>query len=104
MNTDFLLTFNDKINDSWKYTITAGANRFDQKIHYAYAEASQLALPSIYTLANSRAPLLGNSENFDKRINSIYGTANASYENQLYLDFTYRNDWSSTLPEENNSF
>lgn len=104
MNTDFLLTFNDKINDSWKYTITAGANRFDQKIHYAYAEASQLALPSIYTLANSRAPLLGNSENFDKRINSVYGTANASYENQLYLDFTYRNDWSSTLPEANNSF
>lgn len=104
MNTDFLISFNDKINESWKYNLTAGGNRFDQKIHYAYSEASQLALPEIYTLANSRAPLKGNSENFNKRINSIYGTANFSYENELYVDLTYRNDWSSTLPEDNNSF
>ncbi|MFI8378546.1 SusC/RagA family TonB-linked outer membrane protein [Leeuwenhoekiella sp. NPDC079379] len=104
INTDFLLSYKDQITDSWNYNVSAGANRFDQKIHYAYAEASQLALPSIYTLANSRAPLKGNSENFNKRINSIYGFANVSYENQLYIDLTYRNDWSSTLPEENNSF
>ncbi|MCG2462690.1 SusC/RagA family TonB-linked outer membrane protein [Flavobacteriaceae bacterium F89] len=104
LNIDFLLTYNNEINDSWDYTLTAGANRLDQKIHYAYAEASQLALPEIYTLANSRAPLLGNSENFNKRINSVYGTANFAYQNELYVDLTYRNDWSSTLPDGNNSF
>lgn len=104
MNTDFLLTYQNQINDRWDYTLTAGANRLDQKIHYAYAEASQLALPEIYTLANSRAPLKGNSEDFNKRINSVYGTANFAYENELYIDLTYRNDWSSTLPEGNNSF
>ncbi len=104
LNTDVLLTYNNEINDSWDYTLTAGANRLDQKIHYSYAEASQLALPEIYTLANSRAPLLGNSENFNKRINSVYGTANFAYQNELYVDLTYRNDWSSTLPDGNNSF
>ncbi len=104
MNTDVLLSYNDKINENWDYALSAGANRLDQKIHYAYSEASQLALPEIYTLANSRAPLLGNSENFNKRINSVYGTANFAYQNELYVDLTYRNDWSSTLPEENNSF
>ncbi len=104
MNTDFLLTYQNQLDSNWEYTLTAGANRFDQKIHYAFAEASQLALPSIYTLANSRAPLRGNSENYNKRINSVYGTANFSYQNELYVDLTYRNDWSSTLPDGNNSF
>jgi TonB-linked SusC/RagA family outer membrane protein len=104
LNMDFLFTYKDSFNTDWDYTLTAGANRFDQKINYSFAEASQLALPEIYTLANSRAPLLGNSENLDKRINSIYGTANFAFRNELYVDLTYRNDWSSTLPDGNNSF
>ncbi len=104
LNTDFLFTYRNKFNKDWHYTFTAGANRLDQKINYSYSEASQLAIPEIYTLANSRAPLLGNSENLVKRINSIYGTANFAYQNELYVDFTYRNDWSSTLPNGSNSF
>ncbi|WP_019037546.1 SusC/RagA family TonB-linked outer membrane protein [Psychroflexus tropicus] len=104
MNSDLLLTYQDKINEDWNYTLTAGANRLDQEIEYSFSEASQLALPEIYTLANSRSPLLSNSERFKKRINSVYSTANFAYKDELYADFTFRNDWSSTLPSENNSF
>ncbi len=104
LNTDFLLTYKNNINQDWLYTLTAGGNRFDQKINYSYAAASQLAIPEIYTLANSRAPLLGNSENLDKRVNSIYSTVNFEYRNHFFVDLTYRNDWSSTLPDGNNSF
>ncbi|MEA1786433.1 SusC/RagA family TonB-linked outer membrane protein [Arenibacter sp. GZD96] len=104
INTDVLLSYKDQINTDWKYSVSAGANRFDQIVNYKFAEASQLAIPGIYTLANSRTPLKGVSEKFTKRINSIYGTANLAYKNWLYVDATYRNDWSSTLPENNNSF
>jgi len=104
MNTDLLLSYRNKINEDWDYTLTAGANRFDQEIQYSFSEASQLALPEIFTLANSRSPLLGNSESFKKRINSVYSTVNFAFKNELYADFTFRNDWSSTLPSENNSF
>lgn len=104
LNTDVLVSYKDAINDDLKYTVSAGANRFDQEIKYSYAEASQLALPGIYTLANSRTPLKGDSRLFEKQINSIYGTGNLSYKDALYLDVTYRNDWSSTLPSNNNSF
>ncbi|MEQ9438820.1 MAG: SusC/RagA family TonB-linked outer membrane protein [Cyclobacteriaceae bacterium] len=99
INSDILLSYNDRINEDWYYTVSAGANRFDQQIHYQYAEASQLALPEIYTLANSRTPLAGNSQQFNKRINSVYGTGNISYRSWVYLDVTLRNDWSSTLPD-----
>lgn len=104
MNTDFLLSYTDEINENFKYNASIGANRFDQKIGYKYTEASQLSLPDIYTLANSKAPLTGNNEVFEKRINSVYGMANIGFKNTLFFDVSLRNDWSSTLPLDNNSF
>ncbi len=104
LNTDVLISYKNAVNNYWKYTISGGANRFDQDIEYSYSEASQLAIPDIYTLANSKSALVAESNTFTKRINSIYTTGNLAYKNSLYFDFTYRNDWSSTLPEGNNSF
>lgn len=104
INSDFLFTWKDQINKDIKYSVSAGGNRLDQKINYEYTEASQLAVPGVYTLANSRVPLIGSSQIFDKRINSLYGIGNVSYKNIYYLDLTVRNDWSSTLPADNNSF
>lgn len=104
MNTDFLLSYSDAINTDFDYNISVGANRFNQEIGYKFTEASQLSLPGIYTLANSKAPLTGNNELLQKRINSVYGTGNISYRDELFLDLTVRNDWSSTLPANNNSF
>ncbi len=104
MNTDVLLTFRDRINEAFKYSVSAGANRMDQQTNYSYSSANQLAVPGIYSLSNSRVPLQGTSESFDKRINSIYALGNIGYRNYLFVDLTLRNDWSSTLPEDNNSF
>ena len=39
-----------------------------------------------------------------KRLVGIYGEFRATYKNILYLTVTGRNDWSSTLPVENNSY
>ncbi len=104
LNTDLLISYKDIINEDWSYSLSAGANRLDQRIKYQFSEASQLALPGIYTLANSRTPLKGDSQLFEKSIHSIYGTGDIAYQNSVYLNLTYRNDWSSTLPENNNSF
>ncbi|SFO78147.1 TonB-linked outer membrane protein, SusC/RagA family [Algoriphagus ornithinivorans] len=104
MNSDILLTYSDQFNSDWLYSVSAGANRLDQKINYSYTEANQLALPGIYTIENSRVPLRGSSQIFDKRINSVYAFGNFSYRSVLFIDLTLRNDWSSTLPAENNSF
>jgi hypothetical protein len=37
-------------------------------------------------------------------VNSLYGSLNVAYDNFLYLDVSARNDWSSTLSEENRSY
>lgn len=39
-----------------------------------------------------------------KRINSVYGSASFGFKNWLFVDFTARNDWSSTLPIDKCSY
>lgn len=36
--------------------------------------------------------------------NSVFSFLNLSYDNYLFLELTGRNDWSSTLPSDNNSY
>ncbi|RIW13311.1 SusC/RagA family TonB-linked outer membrane protein [Algoriphagus lacus] len=104
INTDFLLSYADRLGSQWTYSISIGANRMNQEISNAYTEANQLALPGIYNLENSRVPLRGASQEFSKRINSIYSFGNLAFKDHLFVELTVRNDWSSTLPASNNSF
>lgn len=39
-----------------------------------------------------------------KKINSLYGTIGLNYNGWVFLDATFRNDWSSALAKENRSF
>jgi len=41
---------------------------------------------------------------YRKQVNSVYGAVNLAYHDFAYLDFTLRNDWSSSLPKENRSY
>ena len=63
-----------------------------------------MAVPNLFTLNNA----VGNpevSEGFSRKsINSIFGSAQLSYDGFLYLDATFRNDYSSALSKANRSF
>lgn len=49
-------------------------------------------------------PIRSSSNTNLKRLNSLYFSGQLAFQNALYLDFTGRNDWSSTLPTDNNSY
>ncbi|MGB0175919.1 MAG: SusC/RagA family TonB-linked outer membrane protein, partial [Owenweeksia sp.] len=104
VNTDLLLTYQDRINQDWRYMVSAGANRMNQSIENKSTQAGQLSVPNVYNLENSKIPLEIAQYNSDKRINSLYGIGQISYRRGLFLDLTYRNDWSSTLPAGSESF
>lgn len=40
----------------------------------------------------------------EKEVGSIFGTATIGYRDLIYVDITGRNDWSSALPKDNNSY
>ncbi|AUP80559.1 SusC/RagA family TonB-linked outer membrane protein [Flavivirga eckloniae] len=103
-NSDFLITYNNKFNDIWGVTVSAGGNQFRQKQDFTQTVAPQLINPGVYSFNNTRRPLEVTTNDKEKRINSLYGFAQFSYDDKLFLDITGRNDWSSTLPTDNNSY
>ncbi len=103
-NTDFLLTYNKEVSQDFDFTLRFGGNRRDLTDRYNRVSANQLSIPEVYNFENSRIPLATTQFDQRKRVNSLYGFANFGYKGVLFLDITGRNDWSSTLPQDNNSY
>ncbi len=96
-NTDFLFSANKQINSDLTISGTFGGNQTIQKSDYNELNAGQLNIPGIYKLSNNRVPLDVSQSTSEKRVNSLYGSAQVGYKNYLFLDVTARNDWSSAL-------
>ncbi|RYY58344.1 MAG: SusC/RagA family TonB-linked outer membrane protein [Chitinophagaceae bacterium] len=104
INSDALLTWNDRISDKIKYSVSGGANAMRQTYDFAGLYADQLAQPGIYQISNSLDQAVADPQKSKKAINSLYASGQVSYNESIFLDVTGRNDWSSTLPYANNSF
>lgn len=81
-----------------------GGENLQNKYNMNSGHAAKLSLPGLYTLENAAVrPTLIDYQS-KKEVNSLYGSASIGYKDYLYLDLTGRNDWSSTLPMDNNSY
>ncbi len=104
INTDLLLSYDKKISEKWNFNAALGANNFTQETRYKSLTAGQLSVPGIYNFENSKVALEASQYNSQRQINSVYGLSGINFDRFLFLDVTLRNDWSTTLPVENNSF
>lgn len=103
-NYDFLLSYKDHIGEDFNFNLSVGGNRMDRDTRYRSVTAPTLLIPGLYTISNSASALQVGSSSSVKRINSLYAFTRFDYKSMLYLDMTFRNDWSSTLPLKNNSY
>ncbi|MFC4874041.1 SusC/RagA family TonB-linked outer membrane protein [Negadavirga shengliensis] len=106
-NIEFLTTYNKSVND-FNLSISAGGNIMNQNFRDNYmgsAPGVGLIVPGLYRISNIVNTGL-NYSNFESRkaIYSVFGLASIGFKDQLYLDVTARNDWSSTLPAHNRSY
>jgi len=104
INADFYMTYVENLSDRVEFKANLGGNLFTQNITNKIAETRDLAIPGIYSLSNAADIPLIDQYDAEKRINSIYGAINLGFDEKIYLDLTARNDWSSTLPSDNNSY
>jgi TonB-linked SusC/RagA family outer membrane protein len=105
-NSDILLSFNKELTSNFELSLSGGGNIMKRTERLLQAEAQQLELPGVYNLANIKSgvtPTIANRLR-ETQINSLYATGQFAFKKAIYLDFTARNDWSSLLPKENNSF
>ncbi|MGH1337649.1 MAG: SusC/RagA family TonB-linked outer membrane protein [Aureispira sp.] len=103
-NTDFLLSYEKKLSEDWQFSIALGGNMMNQQLRYGSTTANELSVPGIYNFNNSRVPLAIDQYQQQKQILSLYALGQVSYKSFLFLDMTVRNDWSSTLPINNNAY
>lgn len=102
VNSDFLLTAKGNW-DKFGIVGTLGGNIM-YRTRTTYTENSgEFIIPDFHAIANGKTHG-GELERQRKQINSIYATASLSWDDYLYLDLTARNDWSSTLPKDNDSY
>lgn len=106
MNNDFLFTYKDRLLAKNKLAISVsfGGNNMTKKFQNKQQTAEKLVVPGVYNLANAQDRPLSTYFRSDKIVNSLYGLAQFNYGSYIYVDVTGRNDWSSTLPAQNNSY
>ncbi|WP_420456027.1 SusC/RagA family TonB-linked outer membrane protein [Rubrivirga sp.] len=103
INTDFLFLLNRDLTSSLGLTANLGGNILYRDREDLSLGGRDFSIPGLDVITNLGQQSLG----FDiarQQINSLYGQAEFSYEDLLYVTVTGRNDWASTLPEENNSY
>jgi TonB-linked SusC/RagA family outer membrane protein len=104
MNSDLLLTFKKDLNKDFNATLILLNNVRQTDSRNLTASASAISTPGFFNLSNRVGELGGGESISKKRLIGWAGDLTVGYKNFLYLNGTLRNDISSTLPKDNNSY
>ncbi len=106
-NIEFLTSYNKRW-EGLTLNISGGGNVMRQHYTDNYMGSKTnagLIVPGLYRISNIANTGLNYSNGASqKAIYSVFGVASLGFKDQLYVDVTARNDWSSTLPSENRSY
>ncbi|MCP9768372.1 SusC/RagA family TonB-linked outer membrane protein [Lacihabitans sp. LS3-19] len=101
INKDLLLSAS-KVFGDFGLDVNLGGNQMSRRADLNSAQVTDFVVRDLYTIANGRVkdPYYDLQE---RAVNSVYGSAEVSYKNVLFVNGTLRNDWFSTLAPANRS-
>ncbi len=102
-NTDFLIGISKDLNEDFSIGVTLGGNQLKFNEKMVTVNATQFAFPFLYNPSTAATNGADISEP-QAQVNSLYGSFELGFRDMLFLNVTDRNDWSSTLPSDNNSY
>ncbi len=97
------LNFNKTFGD-FDVVGVLGGEYTSNRYHSNNTYVSELIIPDLYAVSNAAVAATTGLSTSETELQSVFGTVNLGYRNYLFLDLTGRNDWSSTLPVDNNSY
>ena len=107
-NNDFLLSYtnNKLVGDRLGFNASFGGNSYDYRYYNDRITLEKMQVDGVYNIYNVPSGYSPDvfSYHSKKKVNSFYGFLNLSWDNTYYLEFTDRNDWSSTLAKGHNSY
>ncbi|MDW3195408.1 MAG: SusC/RagA family TonB-linked outer membrane protein [Cytophagales bacterium] len=103
LTIDGIANYNIPVNEDININILGGIQYNERIFEQETNFAQDLVIAGLFQTANAanNSPDRGFSE---IRLYGVFGEAEFSYKNWLTLTATARNDWSSTLPLDNNSY
>ena len=104
LNTDLLFTIDKELNENFGTKLILGHNLRTIDYREVNTNGDNLILPGFYNISTRTGELGGSEYLSQERKVGVYGDLTLSYKNFLYLNFTGRNDWTSTFAKENRSF
>jgi TonB-linked SusC/RagA family outer membrane protein len=103
-NADVLVTATRQLSPQMTVDLSGGGNIRTNTLENSGVSVTALTAPGIYTIDNAAVTPNPNDFTSKKKVRSLYGSLSFNYGGYFNVDVTGRNDWSSTLPEGNNSY
>ena len=104
-NSNLMLNFHKVIKNDYDVNLTLGTTSEDTYLKSNSIRAENFVIPTFISINNAEHENQYLSQNVTrKRLVGFYGDLRLAYKNILYLGITGRNDISSTLPVQNQSF
>jgi len=104
LTSDLTATTKFNAGKDLSFRVLVGHNYRQRSTETITTTINDLVIPNLYNLGNSSGPPTTANAISKRRLYGLYGDVNIAFKNFLFLGLTGRNDWSSTLPKNNNSF
>jgi TonB-linked SusC/RagA family outer membrane protein len=103
-NYEVLVNYNQNFKDISVVAVAGGNIRYNRTDALFQATIDGLSAPGFYNIAASIGRPLSNNFLFERQVNSAFGNVSLGFRDFIFLEGSIRNDWSSTLPANNNSY
>lgn len=103
-NAEFILMADRQLTDNFRLGANVGGNLMYQKFESLGAGVGNMLTKGDWIFNAANLLRTASQDGKERAMNSVFGSVQLAWKEYLALDLTARNDWSSTLPKENNSF
>ncbi|RAJ75483.1 TonB-linked SusC/RagA family outer membrane protein [Chitinophaga dinghuensis] len=105
IESNLIGTFTPKLkNNDFGLKVLVGHNVNQRTTNSVIMQGQQIIAPGIYSLSNTKVVLPLQDVKIQRRLWGLFGEVDLDYKKWLFLTVTGRNDWSSTLPQNNHSY
>ena len=103
INTQLLFLTQKDLNDKWTFDGLIGYDGFRTETEFDEVTGLGMTIPAFFRISNTATQSV--EESVDRRqLDAVLADAKFAYDDTFFINGTFRNDWSSTLPDDNNSF
>ncbi|MCP4458367.1 MAG: SusC/RagA family TonB-linked outer membrane protein [Cytophagales bacterium] len=104
VNGNVLLSGNYDLSSDFSITPIVGASFIDYEYRDSEIIAVNLSIPGFYDISNGTGELGGTVDQSRKRTYGFFADVTLGYQGWAFLNLAGRQDYTSTLPEDDNSY